>query len=202
MRDRGVIYSGLLIFLGLITFPVWHDLAAGTTSRGPEPILPAQEKQCVAPLSYMRTSHMHLLMDWRDSVVRHGVHSYKAFNGKTYRMSLTGLVSPPAATRTRPTFATAATTTPQPQSPAGTATWIRSWLAGEMCRGAWPCAPTWGPNDDKEEISGAQRTFAGGRGRQEGDWRARGRGRRTGGGCEGAGRRYSLGHGGRFCQVP
>src|SRR5271157_2624381 len=89
MRDRGVIYSGLLIFLGLITFPVWHDLAAGTTSRGPEPILPAQEKQCVAPLSFMRTSHMHLLMDWRDSVVRHGLHSYKAFNGKTYSMSLT-----------------------------------------------------------------------------------------------------------------
>ena len=90
MRDRGVIYSGLLIFLGLITFPVWHDLAAGTTSRGPEPILPAQEKQCVAALSYMRTSHMHLLMDWRDAVVRHNVHSFKAFNGKTYTMSLTG----------------------------------------------------------------------------------------------------------------
>ena len=33
MRDRGVIYTGLLIFLGLMTFPVWHDLAAGTTSR-------------------------------------------------------------------------------------------------------------------------------------------------------------------------
>ncbi len=90
MRDRGVIYTGLLIFLGLITFPVWHDLVAGTTSRGPEPILPKQEKQCVAPLSYMRTSHMHLLMDWRDAVVRHDIHSFKAFNGKTYPMNLSG----------------------------------------------------------------------------------------------------------------
>ena len=35
MRDRGVIYTGLLIFLGLITFPVWHDLAAGTTLARP-----------------------------------------------------------------------------------------------------------------------------------------------------------------------
>jgi hypothetical protein len=90
MRDRGVIYTGLFIFLGLMTFPVWHDLAAGTTSRGPEPILPKQEKQCVAPLAYMRTSHMNLLMDWRESVVRHDVHSFKAFNGKTYTMSVTG----------------------------------------------------------------------------------------------------------------
>ena len=89
MRDRGVIYFGLLIFLGLITFPVWHDLAAGTTSRGPQPILPAQEKQCVAPVSFMRTSHMQMLMDWRDKVVRHGTHSIGAWNGKTYTMSLT-----------------------------------------------------------------------------------------------------------------
>jgi hypothetical protein len=90
MRDRGVVYSGLLVFLGLITFPVWHDLAAGTTARGPELTPPAREKQCVAPLSYMRTSHMHLLVDWRDGVVRHDVRSFKAFNGKTYTMSLSG----------------------------------------------------------------------------------------------------------------
>jgi hypothetical protein len=89
MRDRGLIYLGLLVFLGLITFPAWRDLAAGTTSRGPEPVLPAHEKQCVAPLSYMRTSHMNLLMDWRNEVVRDDKHEYKAFNGKTYRMNLT-----------------------------------------------------------------------------------------------------------------
>ena len=90
MRDRGAIYTGLVIFLGLVTFPVWHDLAAGTTSRGPNPILPTQEKQCVAPLSVMRTAHMQLLMDWRDEVVRHNLHSFKAFNGKTYSMRLAG----------------------------------------------------------------------------------------------------------------
>jgi hypothetical protein len=33
---------------------------------------------------------MHLLMDWRDAAVRHDVHSFKAFNGKTYTMSLSG----------------------------------------------------------------------------------------------------------------
>ena len=90
MRDRSVIYTGLVFFLGLVTFPVWHDLAAGTSSRGPQPVLPTNEKQCVAPLGYMRTSHMQMLMDWRDAVVRHGLHSFKAFNGKTYTMDLTG----------------------------------------------------------------------------------------------------------------
>ncbi len=90
MRDRGAIYSGLLVFLGLITFPVWHNLAAGTTPRGPQPILPAQEKECIAPRGYMRTSHMRLLVDWRDSVVRHGMHSYRASSGRTYAMGFTG----------------------------------------------------------------------------------------------------------------
>lgn len=90
MRDRGVIYTGLLVFLGIITFPMWHDWAAGTTSRGPDPVLPAQEKQCVAPLSTMRTSHMQLLMDWRNGVVRRNVHTYTAFNGRNFNMSLTG----------------------------------------------------------------------------------------------------------------
>ncbi len=90
MRDRGVIYTGLLVFLGIITFPMWRDRAAGTTTRGPEPILPAQEKQCVAPLSYMRTSHMQLLMDWRDGLVRRNIHTYAAFNGRNFNISLTG----------------------------------------------------------------------------------------------------------------
>jgi len=89
MHDRPVIYTGLFIFLGLITFPVWHDLAAKTTARGPEPVMPTQEKQCVAPREYMRTSHMQLLMGWRDTVVRQDAHSFQAFNGKTYEMNLT-----------------------------------------------------------------------------------------------------------------
>ncbi len=90
MRDRGVIYTGLLVFLGVITFPAWHDRAVGTTTRGPDPVLPAQEKQCVAPLSTMRTSHMQLLMDWRDEAVRRNVHTYTAFNGRNFNVSLTG----------------------------------------------------------------------------------------------------------------
>jgi hypothetical protein len=89
MHDRGVIYCGLAIFLGLATFPAWHNLSARVTPKGPDIRLPAREKQCVAPLEFMRTSHMNLLDDWREGVVRDGASDFTAADGKHYKMSLT-----------------------------------------------------------------------------------------------------------------
>jgi hypothetical protein len=90
MREKSLILGGLLLFLVAITFPIWWDAAAKVTSKGPEPVLPANEKFCVAPTAYMRTSHMQLLIDWREQVVRSNIRTYTAFNGKTYKTSLTG----------------------------------------------------------------------------------------------------------------
>ena len=89
MRDRGLIMGGLAVFLGLVTFPVWYNIAAGTSSRAPELKRPEQEKNCVAPVAYMRTSHMELLTSWRDQVVRQNIRAFTAFDGKTYAMALT-----------------------------------------------------------------------------------------------------------------
>jgi len=89
MRDRGLIMGGLAVFLGLITFPVWYNIAAGTSSKAPELKRPEQEKNCVAPVAYMRTSHMELLTSWRDRVVRQNIRAFTAFDGKTYTMGLT-----------------------------------------------------------------------------------------------------------------
>jgi len=89
MRDRGLIIGGLALFLVLLTFPVWYNLAAGTTSKAPELTRPVDEKNCVAPVAYMRTSHMDLLVTWRDQVVRQHTRSVTAFDGKVYAMSLT-----------------------------------------------------------------------------------------------------------------
>jgi hypothetical protein len=89
MRDRPIIYCGLLLFLGVATFPLWHNLAAGVTAKGPNPVLPKIERQCVAPTAYMKNSHMRLLMDWRETVVRTGARDYTAADGKHYNMSLT-----------------------------------------------------------------------------------------------------------------
>ena len=90
MHDRGIIYFGLAVFLGFATLPLWHNLSAAVTAKGPDPVLPANVKQCVAPLAYMKTSHMNLLMDWREQVVRQGARDFTALNGQHYRMSFTG----------------------------------------------------------------------------------------------------------------
>jgi hypothetical protein len=89
MRDRGLILGGLALFLALATFPAWYDLAAGVSARGPELKLPKEEKQCVAPKETMRTSHMEMLVTWRDLVVRKNERVFLASTGRTYDMSLT-----------------------------------------------------------------------------------------------------------------
>lgn len=89
MRDRPVIYAGLLLFLGFATLPFWYDLAGAVTTKGPQPMLPAVQGECVAPVAFMRSSHMRLLADWRREVVRNDQRTFTASNGKTYEKSLT-----------------------------------------------------------------------------------------------------------------
>ncbi|MEJ2367015.1 MAG: sulfate reduction electron transfer complex DsrMKJOP subunit DsrJ [Acidobacteriota bacterium] len=89
MHDKPLIAGGLLVFVALITFPIWYNLAGGEAAKPPKLQLPKQEKDCVAPVEYMRKSHMDLLMVWREDAVRKGIRTYKAYDGKTYRISLT-----------------------------------------------------------------------------------------------------------------
>jgi hypothetical protein len=52
-------------------------------------VLPVSQKQCVEPTAFMKSSHMTLLMNWRDTVVRQNVRDFTGSNGKHYNMSLT-----------------------------------------------------------------------------------------------------------------
>jgi len=88
MRDRLLIFSGLALFVFFVTWPVWHGVAARTSAAGPKLELPKLEKNCVAPREYMRTSHMSLLINWRENAVRNNQLRYRAYNGKTYDVSL------------------------------------------------------------------------------------------------------------------
>jgi hypothetical protein len=88
MRDRVLIALGLLAFVILVTYPMWHAAYAKTTTGGPQLKVPKDEKTCVAPVAFMRTSHMRLLTDWREGAVREGRMKYTAWNGKTYRVNL------------------------------------------------------------------------------------------------------------------
>jgi len=91
MYDSGKILVGIIIFIGLFTSPIWYDLASGESSNKPNIILPTNEdmKECVASTEYMRASHMDLLNEWRDEVVREGNRIYTSHNGKEFEMSLT-----------------------------------------------------------------------------------------------------------------
>jgi len=92
MRDGWKIIIGLIIFAGLIAFPILYG--SGKVAPVPDPkidtpeIQKMVEKKCVEPKEYMKTEHMKVLNDWRDSVVREGNTIYLATDGKQYTMSL------------------------------------------------------------------------------------------------------------------
>ena len=88
MRDRGTIITGLVVFLALVTFPIWYGMAAGADSRPPEIKLPEGDGKCVADTEYMRKDHMELLNRWRDDVVRNDNRIFVASDGRRYYKSL------------------------------------------------------------------------------------------------------------------
>jgi hypothetical protein len=87
MYNKGTILPGLIIFVFLVTFPLWYNaLSAGTI---PKPELPpGGEKECVAPVAEMRSSHMKMLNEWRDDVLRNGNRVAVKASGKEYRKGL------------------------------------------------------------------------------------------------------------------
>lgn len=88
MYDAGKIIAGLIVFLVLITFPIWYNQASGAAMTKAEPKIETDAKECVAPTEYMRQYHLQLLNQWRDLVVRNGNRVYVGFNGVKHEMSL------------------------------------------------------------------------------------------------------------------
>jgi len=88
MYDGKKIIPGLIIFLGLVTSPLWYNATSGKISYIPKPKIPAEKKECVEPKNYIRINHKNLLDDWKESVVRKGATTYLASNKKSYLMSL------------------------------------------------------------------------------------------------------------------
>lgn len=93
MYDSGKIITGLVIFVGFLTFPFFYN-AGKANIMPPEPKLDTpviqqlKEKRCVEPKAFMRAEHMKLLINWRDSVVRDGNRIYVSTNGEKYNISL------------------------------------------------------------------------------------------------------------------
>ncbi len=89
MHDAGKVIIGIIIFLVLVTFPIWFAIAGGRTGEMPELAKPVHGDDCVLPSEEMKETHMFLLDDWRDEVVRDNDRWYTAFDGQIYEKSLT-----------------------------------------------------------------------------------------------------------------
>ena len=87
MSDKGKIGFGIILFLLLVLFPVWYNLASGKAGYQPEIVKPTSG-QCVMDAAYMKVKHMDLLNAWRDEYVREGKMVHTAPDGKTYIKSL------------------------------------------------------------------------------------------------------------------
>jgi len=87
MYGKGRIIPALIIFLGIMTSPMWLQL--GNASKMPVPEKAKGYTECVEPAQFMRTTHMLLLNDWRDDVLREGgSRTGKTANGTEYVRSL------------------------------------------------------------------------------------------------------------------
>jgi len=86
MYNAGKIILGIVIFVILATFPFWYNQGRAVTL--PKLELPKDEKQCVEATDFMKSSHMKMLDEWRNSVVREGNRVYVNSTGKQYVMSL------------------------------------------------------------------------------------------------------------------
>lgn len=89
MYDGGKIVSGLLIFVGLFTFPFWYDISNKKAIEKPNPLLPVNQKECIEDKNFMSANHMTLLDKWRYEVVREGLTYYTSPSGIEYKMRLT-----------------------------------------------------------------------------------------------------------------
>ncbi len=90
MYNRITIIPGLVIFVIMVTLPVWIN--GFETGDLPKPDLP--EGQCIAPASEMRDTHMSLLNEWRDDVLRNGNRVTVTVDEKEYRSQASLIVMP------------------------------------------------------------------------------------------------------------
>lgn len=88
MYNKRFIIPGLAVFVLIVTFPLWFN-AFSKASAVPKPELPpGGEKQCVASIPEMRASHMVMLNQWRDDVLRDEDRVAVIVDGKEYRKGL------------------------------------------------------------------------------------------------------------------
>ena len=90
MYDGCKIIIGIIVFLVVLTSPVWYVAVSGQASSVPQPEIIVDDTQCIEDTEYMRDYHMVLLDKWRDQYVREDSRTHVASNGEEYLIGLTG----------------------------------------------------------------------------------------------------------------
>ena len=87
--DKGKVFLGLAVFVALVASPFWYNPVFGDGKTAPPQVpLPKDAKQCILPRAEMRASHMQVIYDWRETVVRGGGRMYRHPDGVEREMSL------------------------------------------------------------------------------------------------------------------
>ena len=90
MYNKKLILPLIIVTLAVMTLPFWYQAFAGRAdATAPKLELPAGKERCIESTPYMKSHHVDLLNDWKESVVRQGRRIYVAEDGKEYIMSLT-----------------------------------------------------------------------------------------------------------------
>ena len=87
MYNRRYIIPGIGAFIIACLFPFLLNIASGPYER-PALVLPADAKECIEPVAFMRSEHMQILNEWRDAAIREDTRSYTASTGKIWEASL------------------------------------------------------------------------------------------------------------------
>jgi len=93
MYDENKIIPIILVFVILVTFPLWYNLGKAIAKPDPKIDTPViqqlPEKKCIEPKEAMKTTHMKILDEWRHDVVRGDYkRQYTSTNGKVFEKSL------------------------------------------------------------------------------------------------------------------
>jgi len=90
MFDRLRIILGIIAFLVIALAPFWYGNLTGNIRSVPIIKPGTDAERCVENTLYMKSKHMDLLDNWKESVVRDGMRIHKTVEGRFYNKSLTG----------------------------------------------------------------------------------------------------------------
>ena len=86
MGNKKLLMIGIIIFVIFLIFPILYN--SGSAGTLPNPEKPKDYKECVKDKQFMRTSHMVLINQWRDEVLREGNREKIVVLEKKYDKSL------------------------------------------------------------------------------------------------------------------